>query len=106
VKKYKLFRSPGNLNRDIKKHVLVAVEYGETIYDVTDALIKAANEDATGVPQYQKWYTAESYAPKPVESFRRVKRYAYEMDAILMPDRGEKNDILEYGVTEEETDEA
>ena len=105
MKKYKLFRSFGDLDKDIKRHILVAVEYGENIYAVTDALIKAANEDATGLPQYQQWYTAESYAPKPVESFRRVKRYAYELHTILMPERGEKNDRLEYGVIEEETDE-
>ena len=103
MKKYKLFRSFGDLDKDVKKHILVAVEYGETIHDVTDALIKAANEDAIGLPQYQNWYTAESYAPEPVKSFRRVKRYAYEMDAILMPERGEKNDIISYGVIEEET---
>lgn len=35
--KYKLFRSPGSIDRDVKKHELVAVEYGRDIYEVTDA---------------------------------------------------------------------
>ena len=39
--KYLLYRSFGNLDKDIKKHELVAVEYGKDIYEVTDALIKA-----------------------------------------------------------------
>ena len=45
--KYLLYRSFGNLDKDIKKHELVAVEYGKDIYEVTDALIKA------GFPQGQ-----------------------------------------------------
>ena len=40
--KYILYRSFGNLDKDIKKHELVAVETGKNIDDVTDALIKAA----------------------------------------------------------------
>ena len=39
--KYILYRSFGNLDKDIKKHELVAVETGKNIDDVTDALIKA-----------------------------------------------------------------
>ena len=31
--KYKLFRSLGSIDRDVKKHELVAVEYGRDIYD-------------------------------------------------------------------------
>ena len=41
--KYKLFRSLGSVDRDVKKHELVAVEYGRDIYEVTEALIKAAS---------------------------------------------------------------
>ena len=38
--KYLLYRSFGNLEKDVKKHELVAVEYGKDIDDVADALIK------------------------------------------------------------------
>ena len=34
--KYLLYRSFGELDKDVKKHELVAVEYGKDIYDVTD----------------------------------------------------------------------
>ena len=47
--KYLLYRSFGNLDKDVKKHELVAVEYGKDIYDVTDALIKAAADDLAGL---------------------------------------------------------
>ena len=43
--KYLLYRSFGNLEKDVKKHELVAVEYGKDIDDVTDVLIKAAADD-------------------------------------------------------------
>ena len=36
--KYKLFRSPGNLDKAVRKHELVAVETGKSIDDVADAL--------------------------------------------------------------------
>ena len=48
--KYLLYRSFGNLDQDVKKHELLAVEYGKDIYDVTDALIKAAADDLAGLP--------------------------------------------------------
>ena len=32
--KYKLFRSPGNLDKAVRKHELVAVETGKSIDDV------------------------------------------------------------------------
>lgn len=51
--KYLLYRSFGNLDKDIKKHELVAVEYGKDIYEVTDALIKAAADDLAGMPEYE-----------------------------------------------------
>ena len=52
--KYLLYRSFGNLDKDVKKHELVAVEYGKDIYDVTDALIKAAADDLAGLSEYDK----------------------------------------------------
>ena len=36
--KYKLFRSPGDLDKAVRKHELVAVETGKSIDDVADVL--------------------------------------------------------------------
>lgn len=38
--KYKLYRSFGNLDKDIRRHELTAVEIGADIDAVTDALIR------------------------------------------------------------------
>ena len=80
--KYILYRSFGDLDKDIKKHELVAVETGRNIDDVADALIKAAADDLAGMPEYEHCETA-AYAPEPVKDFRKVRRYQYEMTGIV-----------------------
>ena len=102
--KYILYRSFGDLDKDIKKHELVAVETGKNIDDVADALIKAAADDLSGMPDYEKYETA-AFAPEPVKDFRRVKRYDYEMTGIVYPTHADKNILIDYGIIEEAEDE-
>lgn len=98
--KYLLYRSFGNLDKDVRKHELVAVEYGKDIYAVTDALIKAAADDLAGMPEYEKFETA-AFAPEPIREFRRVRRYAYEMTGIVYPTHADKNILIDFGIVEE-----
>ena len=98
--KYKLFRSPGDLDKAVRKHELVAVENGMSIDDVTDSLIRAVRDDLAEMPEYAHCETA-AYAPEWVESFRRVKRYQYEMTGIVSPKYAEKNILIDYGIMEE-----
>ena len=80
--KYVLYRSFGSIDKDVRKHELVAVEYGKDINEVTDALIKAAANDPAGMPEYEHFETA-AFAPEPIKDFRRVKRYQYEMMGMV-----------------------
>ena len=98
--KYKLFRSPGNLDKAVQKHELVAVETGKNIDDVADALIRAVRDDLAEMPEYAHCETA-AYAPEPVQEHRRVRRYQYEMMGIVYPQYAEKNILIDYGVIEE-----
>ena len=98
--KYILYRSFGNLDKDVRKHELVAVEYGQDIYAVTDALIKVAADDLAGMPEYEKFETA-AFAPEPIKDFRKVKRYAYEMTGIVYPTHADKNILIDFGIVEE-----
>ena len=50
--KYKLFRSPGDLDKAVRKHELVAVETGKSIDDVANALIRAVRDDLAEMPEY------------------------------------------------------
>ena len=70
--KYKLYRSFGNLDKDVRRHELVAVEYGTNLEAVTDALIHAVSDDLAGTPEYANYETA-AFAPEPVKEFRRVR---------------------------------
>ena len=102
--KYKLYRSFGNLDKNVLKHELVAVEYGQDIFAVTDALIKDVRDDLSEMPEY-KGCEATAYAPEPVRMCRRVKRYAYEMTGVVSPAYAEKNILVDYGIIEEEGNE-
>ena len=98
--KYKLFRSPGDLDKAVRKHELVAVETGKSIDDVADALIRAVRDDLAEMPEYAHRETA-AYAPEPVQEHRRVRRYQYELMGIVYPQYAEKNILIDYGVIEE-----
>ena len=56
--KYKLFRSPGDLDKAVREHELVAVETGKSIDDVADALIRAVRDDLAEMPEYAHCETA------------------------------------------------
>ena len=99
--KYKLFRSPSDLDKSVRKHELVAVEIGSSIDEVADALIRAVRDDLAEMPEYAHCETA-AYAPEPVKSFRRVRRYQYEMTGIVYPEYAEENILIDYGIIEEE----
>ena len=98
--KYKLFRSPGDLDKSVLKHELVAVEIGGSIEEVTDALIRAVRDDLAEMPEYAHCETA-AYVPEPVQEHRRVRRYQYEMMGIVYPQYAEKKILIDYGVIEE-----
>ena len=98
--KYKLFRSPGDLDKSVLKHELVAVEIGGSIEEVTHALIRAVRDDLAEMPEYAHCETA-AYVPEPVQEHRRVRRYQYEMMGIVYPQYAEKNILIDYGVIEE-----
>ena len=74
--KYLLYRSFGNLEKDVKKHELVAVEYGKDIDDVADALIKAAADDLAGMPEYERCETA-AYPPHAEKYIRELAPFRY-----------------------------
>lgn len=97
--KYLLYRSLGDIDKSVKNHELVAVEFGRDIDDVTDALIKAASDDLAAMPEYENCETA-AYAPEPIKSFRRVRRYQYEMMGIVYPRYADKNVLIDFGIVE------
>ena len=97
--KYILYRAPHGLDKNVRQHELIAVEYGKNIYDVTDSLIRAAADDLAGLRVYAGGETA-AMAREPIESFRRVKKYQYEMLGIVYPPKGKENFLVDFGIVE------
>ena len=52
MKKYLIYRAPKEIDRDLSKHELVGVEYGEDIDAVTDTIIRTVTDDLSGNPEY------------------------------------------------------
>ena len=99
--KYKVYRSLGDLDKQVTKHTLIAVEYGKDIYDVTPALVKAVTDELMNSPEYDKC-DAWANAPEEIGSFRRVKRYNYEMLGVVSPPNAPENILIDFGIVEEE----
>ena len=98
--KYTLYRSFGNLDNEVRKHELVAVEYGPDIYAVTDDLVRDVADDLAGMPEYAKCETT-TFAPELVQPYRKVKRYGYIMTGQVIPPNAPENILIEYGIIEE-----
>ena len=77
------------------------METGKNIDDAAGMLIRAVRDDLAEMPEYAHCKTA-AYAPEPVKSFRRVRRYRYEMMGIVYPKYAEENVLIDYGMIEEE----
>ncbi len=97
--KYTLYRSFGNLDNEIRKHELAAVEFGPDISAVTNDLVRDVTDDLAGMPEYAGCKTT-AYAPEPVQPFRKVKRYSYVMTGQVIPPNAPKNILIEYGIIE------
>ena len=100
--KFVLYRSSGSLEKDVRKHELVAVEYGNNIDEVTDALISDVKNDLAELPEYKCCTGSAAYPPERTEGIRRAKKYKYEILGVVFPQYGEKNILVEYGITEAE----
>ena len=80
--KYKLFRSPGDLDKSVLKHELVAVETGKSIDDVADALIRAVRDDLAEMPEYAHCETAAydwRFSPGSIWRFSPGANKLYEI---------------------------
>lgn len=97
--KYILYRSFGNLDNEVSKHELIAVEYGKDIHEATDALITDVTDDLAEIPEYAGCKTT-SYSPEILQPFRKAKRYSYVMLGQVLPPNAKENILIEYGIIE------
>jgi len=102
MKKYMVYRAPEESERDLTKYELIGVEYGEDIYDVTDALIRAVTTDIIEDPAYAGCIDVCAHGPDRMPEIHRTKGYQYYLiGSFAMPNAG-KNTLVEYSVIETE----
>ena len=101
--KYMLYRSFGRLDKQVKLHSLVAVEYGEDIFDVTPALIRAVNDELSNSPEYEGCKTWAK-DPEDIPESYRVKRYDYLMLGVVSLPNALENILVDFGVIESENE--
>lgn len=101
MKKYLIYRAPKGIDRDLSKHELVGVEYGENIDAVTDTIIRAVTDDLSGNPEYAGCEVF-AYAPEPMETSKRTRRYQYHVTGVVSPVSAKENILVNYGIIERE----
>jgi hypothetical protein len=101
MKKYLIYRAPKEIDRDLSKHELVGVEYGEDIDAVTDTIIRTVTDDLSGNPEYSGCEVF-AYAPEPTEASKRTRRYQYHVTGVVSPVSAKENILVNYGVIERE----
>ncbi len=101
MKKYLIYRAPKKVERDLSRHELVGVEYGETIDAAAEAIIRAVKDDLSGNPDYPGC-DVYAYAPEPVRADKRTQRYQYVVTGVVSPVSAKENILVEYGIMERE----
>lgn len=101
MKKYLIYRAPKEIDRDLSKHELVGVEYGEDIDAVTDIIIRAVTDDLSGNPEYAGCEVF-AYAPEPMNQSKRTRKYQYHVTGVVSPVSAKENILVNYGIIERE----
>lgn len=96
--KYKIFKTNGHLDREFGKDELIAIEHGNDIYDVTDAIIKAIEDDLSERPEFIDC-TFAVYPPEKLH-YVKAKHYTYGFDGIIISRVPSNNTYIRYGVVE------
>lgn len=96
---YKIFKTKGRIDKDIRQHELIGIEYGNDIYSAANDIIRAVTDDLQETEEF-KHAEVSAYAPAPVEEFRRSHHYDYYTVGIVSPPHADKNILIEYGIIE------
>jgi hypothetical protein len=98
MNKYIIYRTPGDLTKDVSGHELVGVEYGRDVFDAERDILDAIRADASGTPGFEGCEVMV-FEPEKVEGWRK-SRYRYEVTVLLGHDNLPQNEIIPYGILE------
>lgn len=103
MKKFKVYRSLGQLDKQIRKHELIAVEYGPSIEEVEETIRECIKADLDTNPDAQAYreFTSTVNELEYNEDHHENKTYQYCTTGIIHPDYAAQNIVIEYGIKEE-----
>jgi len=82
---------------------LVAVEYGDSIHEIVEDLIRAIVDELSGTEEYKGYqFTAELCESKEILGLYTNQEFNYRMHGIAMPAYGKENLLVDFGVIEKE----
>ena len=99
--KYVLYKSNGKLNKEIKKHELIGVEFGEDIYSVENQLKKDIKDDLIESGYIESAEDIFIGGAVPSAVYGPAKRYRYGMEATFTVGL-DKSRTVEFGIKEVE----
>ena len=79
--------------------MLVAVEYGQDIYDVAEKLIRDVCDDLTEFNPNDK-YEVDAFEPELITTAQKTKKYKYRMEGIVYGADNGLNLLVKYGIVE------
>lgn len=102
MNKYKVFRSFGSIDKDIRKHELIAVIQATCIEEAEESILKEIKDDLSETDDIKfRNYNVDAMELEPSEDHHKNKTYDYCSTGILYPDYADKNIVIEYGIIEE-----
>lgn len=82
---------------EVEAEEMVAVEFGDTIDDVLENLLRAVRDDLSEMPEYAQC-EVNAYGPHS----ENCSGNTYDMMGVVCPPAAEKNILIDYIVEEEE----
>lgn len=80
---------------------LVAVEYGNSIHEVVDDLMRAIVDELSCTEEYKSYqFTAILEESTEILSLYTDRKFNYRMQGIVMPIYGKENLLVDFGVVE------
>lgn len=102
MKKFCVYRSFGNVDKDIRKHPLIGVAYGDDIEEAYNEIKESVLDDLNGNDEINYHFTSDILDIEYNSDFHKNKTYDYVVTGIIRPDDGPKNILLEYGIKEDD----
>lgn len=100
MKKYCIYRSFGDVDKQIRKHELIGVAFGMDVEEAYEEIKECVLDDLNGDENIKYHFNADTFDIEENGAFHSNKTYDYVITGIIYPDDGPKNIVRDYGIKE------